>query len=90
MVRAEVPMQPNRRVLSDTVRRARKMHICDGCEEKIFPGDLYENRVEVRKYGRRKQFVERKEHVHPGCHYPEDDRERTEITDIVVPFLLAA
>lgn len=60
-----------RRVLGQRTRCAHTEHYCDSCEHRIFPGDLYEVTVTLFWSDVHRSLNVRKEHVHPGCPYPD-------------------
>lgn len=78
------------RVLSQRTRRARIEHICDNCETRIFPTDLYDVTVQLIENGGCKFLRVRKEHSHPSCPYNPDDEEGRNLTSRPIDLPIAA
>ena len=60
------------RLLRTYTRVAHQDHFCDRCCNPIMPGEEYEARVEVTRRG---HILVWKNHINPGCDYPEDPDE---------------
>lgn len=63
------------RVLRTYARVAHTFHFCDKCCQQIYPGEMYEGRVEVidrSPYNPKPFFTVFKHHIEPECDWPPD------------------
>jgi hypothetical protein len=82
-------MTHSRRLLRLNEQVARVLHRCDQCDGSIFPGDLYEVRVELFMDSSYKYLHVYKSHIHPACQFDPDDGYYEECSTIIL-FKLAA
>ncbi len=68
--------------LRTEVVRAIRQHRCDVCEQLIFPGDLYLEKVEVKVVGKHREISVKKEHEFPSCPFPYEDADDEELFEL--------